>query len=703
MTIPPDFPTPTAHPAAGPLRSPSSGYVAFIDGLRAIAVISVLIHHLDASWLPGGFAGVDVFFTISGFVVSASVSRWSGGLGGFLSYFYARRLLRIAPALVTCLLATTLACTLVLPTAWLSSAIDSTGSWAFFGISNIYLATHQESYYSPTAAFNPFTHTWSLGVEEQFYLIFPLMFFAWTRGGRWRMASIAAFAGALGASFIYGAHRGQVDPTVSFYLISTRFWELAAGVLLFTLVDRWMGARSQRIHVRLMFESAAWLALAAIGFALVSSKLNSFPVPGAALAVVGVLGLIASLDRAGPDAALSRLLASPLASYVGKRSYSIYLWHWPVIVLMRWTCGVDSIAMKLVAVLTTLALADLSYRMIEIPVRHASLLRRTPRIAVVCAGVIVVAGSWWLADQTVRAKSSLSMSTVSRNASAWYPGLTPVLPEKPGCVLSAVADADNLASTYGRAGCDGIPASTTNLFVIGDSHAMAYSTLLSEYVLRTGASVRLYPNPGCTLASLQVEREGGHCPAQATKAIADIQARSKAGDVLFLAALRLNRLGTQFSSVEDPAVWQSMDSPDARSRRAVAEGALEHVLAPLASKGVRIVFDAPKPLFHAPAFRCADTFNASNPVCAGGLSESRDELEAYRAPVSESLRRIAERLPGATVWDPFPLLCPTDPCRAIVDGQPLYFDGDHLSAHANRLLARPFEQFITSPAIDPSH
>ena len=671
--------------------SPSSGYIPFIDGLRAIAVLAVVIHHLNPVWLPGGFAGVDVFFVISGFVVSASVSRWRGGLAPFLSFFYARRLLRIGPALIACLIVTTIAFTVFVPTAWLSSSVDATGSWAFFGVSNLYLAAHQESYYSPTTAFNPYTHTWSLGVEEQFYLVFPLLFFAWTRGGRWRLVAIAAFLMAGSASLLHGAARATVDPDVSFYLVTTRFWELAAGVLLFMRVDRARRKRTWSARSSRLFGIAAGLSLGLTAFTLASA---TFPFPGAVPAVLGVLGVIGFLDRAGARSLLARALSSPPARYVGTRSYAIYLWHWPVIVLMRWTCGVDSAALILVAALVTVLAAELSYRAIERPIRHANALIRAPRLAVVGVGVLAVIGAWGVTREIVRNKSGVSLSTVTQNADAWYPIPILSLPENRRCML-AVTGADNgLSSTFERRGCQEPRSMDVTVHVIGDSHAVAYSTLLSEYVLRTGARVRLYPNPGCTLASLQSEREGGACTSQAALAMADIVAHATRGDVLLLAALRLNRLGTQYAASADPAIWNSMNAPDAQARRAAAEPALENLLAGASAKGMHIVFDAPKPMFRAPAFRCADAFNASNPTCASGLAESKAALEAYRAPVVESLHRVAARVHGASVWDPFPILCPTDPCRAIVDGQPLFFDGDHLSAHANRLLYPSFAAFL---------
>lgn len=166
---------------------PSRGYVPHIDGLRAIAVLAVILFHLDPAWLPGGFTGVDVFFVISGFVVSASVHRLPPlSLGQSMLRFYARRIRRIAPALLACLLLTAVASVLFIPESWLSEASDKTGLMAFFGFSNWVLAAIGNDYFAPKAEFNPYTHTWSLGVEEQFYLLFPLLFLAWARGVRGR-------------------------------------------------------------------------------------------------------------------------------------------------------------------------------------------------------------------------------------------------------------------------------------------------------------------------------------------------------------------------------------------------------------------------------------------------------------------------------------------------------------------------------------
>ena len=159
-----------------------NAYIRGIDGLRALAVIAVMLFHIKPSLLPGGFSGVDVFFVISGYVISGSLVRYSNC--NFLDYiigFYARRIVRIIPALIICLLVVSIVTTLFVPDSWLSSTISKTGLFAFIGLSNYALIWFNDGYFSPRADFNPFTHTWSLGAEEQFYAIFPLIMFVWIK------------------------------------------------------------------------------------------------------------------------------------------------------------------------------------------------------------------------------------------------------------------------------------------------------------------------------------------------------------------------------------------------------------------------------------------------------------------------------------------------------------------------------------------
>jgi peptidoglycan/LPS O-acetylase OafA/YrhL len=686
-----------ASPVAGAGHA-ATRYVPHIDGLRALAVLAVMAYHLQERWLPGGFAGVDVFFVISGFVVSASVAKWDGGgLGRFLGYFYARRMQRIAPALLACLLLTGFATTLLVPFAWLSHANELTGLHAFFGLSNWYLATHQESYVAPATDFNPYLHTWSLGVEEQFYLLFPLLFFAWTRSRRGRVLATCLFAIALAASLAWAARLGKTDPGAAFYLITTRLWELAAGVLLFALLARWPARKDGRTRQHVL-SAGAWCSLALLAFALATAAPSAFPWPGALPAVLGTLGLLGFLGAGTSRGVLHGALGHPAMAAIGRLSYSLYLWHWPVYVLMRWTCGLESAATRGVAVVLTFVLAGLSWRLVEQPLRYSPWLRRLPRTAIVAGGLATIAAAWALAGRGMEARGTVALTTVSRHAADWYPEAPVALADLPGCrVETQVAPAGNtFVAIRSRTGCTPPAAPPPTVFVIGDSHASAYLGLLGEHVLRSGATVVHYPNPGCTLVSLQPERERGNCPAQARDAIADILARARPGDVLFLAALRLPRLSNQYGTVDQARAWQDATGAASLARRRQAEDEALALLAPLAERGLHIVLDAPKPVLPSPPFRCADWFNAGNPICQPGLSIARAEMERYRQPVLDSFARMAARMPALTVWDPFPVLCPGETCQAMRDGRPLFFDGDHISGYANHLLLPSFTRMLES-------
>jgi peptidoglycan/LPS O-acetylase OafA/YrhL len=680
-------------------HSPRADYLPFVDGLRAIAVIAVIVYHLRPILLPGGFAGVDVFFVVSGFVVSASVSHWDwDGLKELLSYFYARRMQRIAPALVVCLLATGLGSAMFIPAAWLSSSNDLTGLFAFVGLSNFYLAANQDNYFSPLTDFNPYTHTWSLGVEEQFYLVFPLLFFAWTRGGRWRTLTLGLFGLALIASLGDAWQRAQVSGGATFYLITTRFWELASGVLLYLCLSRFAASDRTTPRWRGIRETGAWIALVLLGYSLWASVPAEFPYPGAWMPVVATLGLLGLVQRENTHSLLSRGLCGRAMIAIGRRSYSLYLWHWPVLVVLRWTSGVNSALALVAALVMTILFAELSYRFVEAPLRYSPTLRQWTRIRVLATGMFAIAACAIAAAGLIKGRSVISLSTVTRHADEWYPESLNTQNDASGCSLQKSKRENALAQSriYTRTDCPAQsgPAASA-IFALGDSHTLSYVTMLSEYVLRTGASVTLYPNPGCSYANLRSVLNSDSCRKQHLAILDDIAAHARQGDILFLAALRLNRISEQDEHHAEADVLKSLDGEQAEQVRREAEITLTTQLRPLRSIGMRIVFEAPKPLLPSPPFRCSDAFNADNPACAEGFSISRDALETYRAPVVASLKRIATQL-DASIWDPFPLLCPGSNCTAVSAGHPILFDGDHISAYANRLLYPSFATFVIS-------
>jgi len=317
-------------------------YVPGIDGLRAIAVLAVMIFHLIPKALPGGFVGVDVFFVISGYVVTGSLLRDSElPFHRFITAFYARRFRRIVPALVVCLCVTVALSVALIPKAWLSESLEITGLRAFVGLSNFALITSDDGYFAPRAEFNPFMHTWSLAVEEQFYVLFPLMLYYWIG----RPASPGAgtvrilFAMLCAASLVWCAWATVHAPSHAYYMLSSRFWELGLGATCYLMGDKQRMALKSAVGSSTLVVIGACLVTASLLFA----QRTAFPFPWALPAVLGSAMLIVAMSTRGVDSWILRGLSLPPVVAVGLLSYSLYLWHWPVYTLLRWTVGLESL------------------------------------------------------------------------------------------------------------------------------------------------------------------------------------------------------------------------------------------------------------------------------------------------------------------------------------------------------------------------
>jgi peptidoglycan/LPS O-acetylase OafA/YrhL len=648
-------------------------YVAGIDGLRAIAVLAVIVFHVEfLRFLPGGFTGVDMFFVISGYVISRSLAeRAEQPLRTFLLEFYQRRLLRILPALLLVLMSSVLISALIVPPVWLSSQNEETGLAAFFGLSNLVLAWQTDTYFSPKAEFNPYLHTWSLGVEEQFYLIFPGVFVLWLRYRENSLIARCLLPTLAFASLVWCALQTQAAPLSAFYLLPSRFWELASGALLFQVIGQGHGTRLRPWQLQVML--LAGLALLVTGFILTPA--GRFPYPWALVAVLGTLLLIAGVvlngdRRAGP---LPTMLQWPVLTYTGRLSYSLYLWHWPVAVFLRWTVGLETLWVQLAYPLLVLALAAASYHWVERPMRRGrTLFQRRAGVSIVCSlAAIGVCGALvvWTVDNTERLSVSTVADSYTWKAYKHYP-------------REPIETVDDSA------------IKERQLFVLGDSHTAAYRTMLNIVSLRLGIKVVEYERGGCAVVSL-LAADPPDCNAWLSDALADIQARAKPGDVVFLASLRMPELAGRDWKNDEGVVFEQALGERTSQKAQAARASADAVLAPLQAAGLTVLIDAPSPVFKAPTNRCSDAFNRMNPICAPGLTVERDRILQLRAPQMHLLTILAREYPALKIWDPLPILCPDNTCSAYDgNGAPLFADADHLSGHGNRVLEPSFTRLL---------
>lgn len=331
-----------------------------IDGLRALAVIAVLVFHFRVGqWFSGGFAGVDVFFVISGFLISGMIfDRMDAGRYSILD-FYDRRIRRIFPALFV-VYAACVALSLLLQFPSEARTLSQALAASSLFVSNILFA-RADGYFDLLRAHNPLLHTWSLSIEEQFYLFFPLFVFAAARLGRkWRWPLLAAVALV---SFVACTWMLGRAPSDAFYLMQYRAWELLAGALVAC-------APLPKATPRWLAEGLAAAGLTAILASLfLLDESMPFPGPNALGAVLGTAAVIFAgcLKRT----ATAQLLGLPPMRFFGLISYSLYLWHWPILIFASQSMMVDRNA-KIVLILLSIAAATLSWRFIERPFRSKS-------------------------------------------------------------------------------------------------------------------------------------------------------------------------------------------------------------------------------------------------------------------------------------------------------------------------------------------
>ena len=351
-----------------------SRYLPGVDGLRAVAVVAVLLYHADVTWLPGGFLGVDVFFVISGYLITMLMLEEHHRTGAVsVRGFYRRRARRLLPALFVLLLAVCSVAALFYREemarlrAQVLSALTYSTNW--------YLIFTDGSYFDSLGRPLALRHLWSLAVEEQFYLLWPLVMVFLLRRFRERLGSIALIIGALaGASAVWMAllYEPGTDPSRLYYGTDTRLATLLMGGLLAIF---WrpsaLAHGTVRRHGR-VFDLVGLLALAAIVWCFVNTSDTSAALYRGGFAALAVVSALAVAAASHPGTAFGRVLGVGALTWIGVRSYALYLWHWPIYVATRPEVDVpfDGVPLLALRLGLTVLLADVSYRLVERPIRR---------------------------------------------------------------------------------------------------------------------------------------------------------------------------------------------------------------------------------------------------------------------------------------------------------------------------------------------
>jgi peptidoglycan/LPS O-acetylase OafA/YrhL len=438
-------------------------------------VLSVLAYHAFPGMLPGGFVGVDIFFVISGFLITTIILGSLAGNGFSYIEFYARRAKRIFPALALVLIATCIVgWNVLLPRDFAQLGKHAAAGTAF--ISNF--AFWSESGYFDTAAeTKPLLHLWSLAIEEQFYVVWPILLgLAWRR--RWSFVAVIGMLAV--ASFAFNVAQVQGNPTAAFYLPVSRFWELMVGGMLACLRLRRDAPTGRWAHV----QSVCGLALIAAGLVLTRST-AAFPGWWALLPTVGAYFCIA----AGPAGVLNRMfLASRPMVWVGLISYPLYLWHWPLLVYARvLDIGEGHWAVRVGALVLAVVLAYLTYRLVERPVRAGAGHQRA-RLIGVAAPMILICGVGIAAMQSNGFGFRLK-GTPLAFASHEYDFASDALVGR--CWLSAAQAPDAF-----HPDCLGGAGSPPDLLIWGDSHAGRFAPGLRR-ALGDGVAIAEFVRDSC--------------------------------------------------------------------------------------------------------------------------------------------------------------------------------------------------------------
>lgn len=673
-------------------------YLRFIDGLRAIAVISVVAFHAGLPWVSGGFVGVDVFFVISGYLITGLLLDDLKQHDRIrFAIFFARRVRRLMPAMMLVLLSTAIAgAFLILPDEAASFRKSIHAVIMFYA--NLHFMQQVGGYFAPLADTMPLLHTWSLAVEEQYYMLWPLiMALAWRF---WRKQAVdrrerkllllfaSVFAFSLVANFYWSEQRVEW----AFYLMPMRAWELMSGGLIALLQARCTLTPRQGGLL-----AAAGLA-AILGAVFGFDATTVFPGFAAMLPTFGTVAMIVGLRHAGATSPVTWLMTTRPMVQVGQLSYSWYLWHWPVLALTRtYYLAEKDLWRDMLAVGIAYVLAWLTHRLIENPIRY-----QRPWVFATTRGTL------WsgLAMSVIVLGLAVSAITVGkmghRDRDAAWPGIV-----GPNDATDAKCFAEGIRQlSRPHADCTYGAAETSLKTVIwGDSHGAALAPAAEVIARNRGERVLLRAMPGCIpvpgLIPLREQSRGIlECPDFNDAVMKEIMVLASEGVrnviissrwVSYMGDLPTDPGGgahtglltrDQYGLDGRGQHWRAGQAPaDPMGSLASFEPALLAAVGRLQAAGLNVILLAPVPELPFNAVHCLTRRSAEECVVP------RSRIDARRQGVVAVLKRTAEAMPGVQLIDPIDAMCDEARCYTVRNALPLYRDDDHISIAMARNLA----------------
>ena len=651
-----------------PLRTPGERptFRADIEGLRGVAVLLVVLYHAGVPGFSGGYIGVDVFFALSGYLITGILAAEIESTGRLdLARFYARRARRLLPAVGVLLLAVgAFAFTFYSPLEQESIAQTALATAAY--VSNFFFAAGATDYLAADAETNPLLHTWSLSVEEQFYLGWPLLVLVGLAGVRKVRLShrrlVLVMVGVTALSFALSLYlMGSLRTHWAFFASPPRAWEFALGGL---------GALLPRVRLgsgRGGARTLGWLGLGAVvaSGALYTAR-TPFPGWAALIPVVGtVVVLRAGVGKVAP--VLERVLGWRPLREAGRLSYSWYLWHWPVLVFAVGLYGEVSLPVRLALVVGSLGLAELSYRLVEDPIRHHRGLARRPAYGLALLAAITAGGVGlslvWNANATAAAgapdQATFAAAVEDRDDGQYC--------------ITTVSGTDLTDCTYGDA------AAPRTLVLYGDSHAFHWLPAVAVVGEQDGWRVETVMKSSCGAVGVtrwndRLGRPYYECDEWRDKAL-DRVAQLQPDLVVVSSAV------TAYDGI-DRAEWSNATASVLERLAAVSE----HVV---------VLRDVPAPGFDVPS--CL-----SRAAWRGGAPGASCDFEAPPAAADDVFAAqiaAADRFENVSVADPVPAVCPGGECRAFQDGVVGWRDASHLSAtHARDLAPEVYEVVAAASA-----